>query len=89
MGAPMTTKLKLVDSPDRTTQAVFETAHEQTRLPGNYVITVEQNAPDGEPCAHECASCGEPLVAGPVEGRIDSGVVIQCPVCRAYNKVTD
>jgi hypothetical protein len=85
----MTTKLKLVDSPDRETQAVFETAHEQTRLRGNFVMTVEASEPDGDPCTHACARCGQPLVAGPVEGRIDSAVVIQCPVCRAYNKVTD
>jgi hypothetical protein len=85
----MTAKLKLVDTPDPTKQAVFETAHEQTRLRGNFVMTVESNEPSDKTCTHECANCGQPLVAGPVEGRIDSGVVIQCPMCRAYNKVTD
>jgi hypothetical protein len=85
----MTTKLKLVESPDRSTQAVFETAHEQTRARGTFVITVAPNDPNEGLSTHACASCGQPLVAGPVEGRIDSGVVIQCPVCRAYNKVTD
>ena len=85
----MTTKLKLVDSPNRDTQAVFETTHEQTRPRGSFVITVAPNTPDEDHSTHVCGNCGEPLVAGPVEGRIDSGVVIQCPVCRAFNKVTD
>ncbi len=86
----MTTKpqmpLKLIESPDPATHVIFETAHEQTRLSDVFVITVEPNSPSDESGPHVCANCGQPLIMGPIEGRLDSGIVVQCPVCRAFNQ---
>jgi hypothetical protein len=81
--------LKLIESPDRETQVVFETPHELTRPSGAVVIAIEPNDPTDDVGTHACGNCGEALILGPVEGRLDSGIVIQCPVCRAYNKATD
>ncbi len=81
--------LKLVESPDRGTQVIFETPHEQSRPSGTYVIAIGPNDSSDDTGTHVCANCGEALIAGPVEGRLDSGIVIQCPICRAYNKATD
>lgn len=78
--------LKLVESPDPATHVIFETPHEQTRQSGVFVITVEPNGPSDDSGPHVCGNCGQPLIKGPIEGRLDGGIVIQCPVCRAFNE---
>ena len=86
----MTTKpqmsLKLVESPDPARHVIFETPHEQTVLTDAFVITIAPNSPSDDSGPHACANCGQPLIMGPIEGRLDRGIVIQCPVCRAFNE---
>jgi hypothetical protein len=81
-------QLKLVEQPDPDTQVILETAAERSLPPDTVVIAVAPNNPSDDVGPHVCGNCGQPLVRGPVEGRIDDSIVIQCPVCRAYNKVT-
>ncbi len=89
----MTTKpqtpLKLIEAPDPATHVIFGTPHEQTVRRDVFVMTIEPDGPDDDSGPHVCGNCGQALIEGPVEGRLDSGIVIQCPVCRAYNKATD
>jgi hypothetical protein len=83
------TPLKLVESPDPETHVIFDTPHEQVRPVGAFVITIEPNSPRDDPGPHTCGNCGQPLIMGPVAGRLAESVVVQCPACRAYNKATD
>jgi hypothetical protein len=89
----MTTKpqtpMKLVESPDPAKHAIFGTPHEHTVRRDVFVMTIESDGPGDGSEPHVCGNCGQALIKGPVEGRLDSGIVIQCPVCRAYNKATD
>jgi hypothetical protein len=84
-----TTPLKVIDTPQPGRYVVFETPHEKTLARDVYVMTVEPNPSDDPGECHVCGSCSRPLIRGPVEGRIDPGIVIQCPQCQAYNKATD
>lgn len=78
--------LKLIGQPDPETHVIFETPHEQTRANDVFVITIEPNDPSDDSGPHDCANCGQPLIVGPIEGRLDGGIVIQCPICRAFNE---
>lgn len=80
--------LTLIEHPDPTTQIIFETGHEEAMPTGAALFSV---APDdgGSDEVQGCAKCGHVLIRGPVAGRLDRAIVIQCPVCQSFNKATD
>lgn len=79
--------LRVISDPDPKTRIVFETPHEQAVRPDEVVIAVEPDDPTDQSGPHRCASCGQPLISGPIEGRLPAGIVIQCPACRAFNEI--
>ena len=80
--------LTLVDHPDPNTQIIFETGREEALPAGAALFSV---APDDGASdeVQACAKCDHVLIRGPVAGRLDRAIVIQCPVCQSFNKVAD
>jgi hypothetical protein len=81
--------LQLIEKPDPNTQIIFETGHEEASPVGGPALF--SIAPDDEASdeVQACAKCGHVLINGPIAGRLDEAIVIQCPVCRSFNRAAE